>query len=261
MLGSTRASPWSSPELLAAAPPLVLASGTLLSLAWRGLGLGGELLLFPLPTLLASAVVIGGALLGLVGFGKWRGLAWGVFAISTLSYLSVAALAGDDPSSGGVVVAGVPLAPFFRLGWLVLAMVFAISVGGRDTRRALWFFALFLSGEVTHFPILAPQGGAAGDPGLLVKLALAAVVVGESLAVAWAIAAFTRGAERVGFWVLAAVLLVHPLFTTWQVTLQPPGGLSAYLQTVAGAAISLLVLLVLTFALHRLAVGLRQRME
>ncbi len=260
-LGAWHALPGPRPELLAAAPPLLLASGTLLSLVWRGLGLRGDLLLFPLPTFLASALVIAGALLGLVGYRRLRRPSWGVFALSTLSYLSVAAVAGDDIVSGGVAVAGVPLAGFLQMGWLVLAMVFAIGVGEGDTRRALWLFALFLSGVGIQFTIRIPQGGAAGDPGLLVTLAMATVVLGESLAVAWAIAAFTRGAERVAFWVLVAVLVAHPLLTTWQVTLQSPGGLSAYVQFVVGTEVLLGVMMAMTFALHRLAVGLRQRMR
>ncbi|MSQ40107.1 MAG: hypothetical protein EXR55_00270 [Dehalococcoidia bacterium] len=252
---SARASLWSSPELLAAAPPLVLAFGTLLSLVWRGLGLKGDLLLFPLPTLLASALVIGGAVLGLVGYTGLRRPAWGVFVLSTLSYLSVAALVGDDSSSAGVLVAGVPLAPFFRLGWLVLAMMFAISVGGRDTRRALWLFALFLSAEVTHFPVLP------SEPVFLVKLSLAGAVLAESLAVAWAIAAFTRGVERVAFWVVILLLVLHPFLVVWPLAFEADGGASAYIQYGVSGAVFLGVIMAMTFALHRLAVGLRRRME
>ena len=244
--------------MVASAPPVVLAAGAILSWPWQRLGLWGADLSFAPPTLAAGAVVILGALLGLMGFRLLRQPAWWVLALSTASYLTVGALARDAvAAAGGDGAAGLPGALVLRLGWLVLAMVVAVAVGKQGTRFTLYLFALFLAGEVTHLPGLEAQGVGGAEVGASVALVLALVVAVESGVVAWVIRTFDRGQDRLAYWVLLAVLVFHPALTTWQVALESGQGLSGYVQIAIFAGVWLGLLLLITFALHRLALAFR----
>ena len=246
-------------------PPLVLVVGSLLSWVWLSLGLGARGDPLQPPALLAGAVVIAGALLGVAGNRSLRHPAWGAFALSTLSLFTVAAASGG-PSlpSESAETALPPLAIYLRLGWLVMALMIAVVIGDRDSQRAVLFFALFLAGEVTRFPILETQGPGGPEQAVLATLLVAVVALTESAIMAWLIVTFVRGAEKAAFWLLVALLVVHPVVTAWRFVLEPPEGMSGtslYIQWIQGAEFSLVVLLVVTFLLHRLSLALRRGLE
>ena len=251
---------WTSREVVASLPPLVLVSGSLLSWAWHGLGLGGGIGSLQPPTLLVGSLVITGALLGLAGSRPFRHLSWGAFALSTISLLTVVGMFdGADLVGNGGGADTTLVASLFYLGWLVLAITLAVAIGGREGLRSPLFLALFLAGAVTHFPIFEAQEiGVSAEVASRATAALAAAALVESAAVAWVVVRWSQGAEKLAFWVLVAILLLHPILTAWRVTLGSAEGLSAYLQTVVGGGVSLALLLGVTFLFHRFSLALRR---
>ena len=253
--------PVTSGEVMVCVPPLLLVTGSLFSLAWVGLGLGWGIGALMPPSILAGSVIVTGALLGLAGSPSFRHLPWYAFSLSTLNLFTTGVLIGGPigESDAGAIDAAFA-ANLFYIGWLLLAIVLAVILAGKESWNSGIFVALFLAGAVTQMPILhfqQPETLLIGvSPYMWFMISLTMV---KSLLVAWATVQFTCGYKRRGFLALMVVLALHPMLS-WEYMVPSFGAREAvaHLEIILGSATSLALLMGVTFVLHRFSLALRR---
>lgn len=256
---------WQEGRVLAPLPPLILIVGSLVSWIFEGFGLSQQPSLVSLPTLLAGLIVIVGALLGFIGSRRLKHPSWSAFGLSSISLFTVA-LASQSVNGYTELqeLALPPLALYVRMFWVAIALIASMVIGGKHSHRTVLYFILFLSGEITRFPIVFTEGAIEAQITVLPTLFLALVAIVESVIIAKLITLFLKGNEMPTVFGMIGLLVVHPLATAWRFALAPPEGMSGtevYLQWIQGAEFSLAVFLVIIFVLHRLAIALRRGLE
>ena len=185
-------------------PPLVMASGSLVSALWLSTGqpaLYGDL---TYPLLFSYAFVLGGAVFSLRKKGDRFLLTWGACALATLYAITAKSFGSTDyaATSSGIV----SLAAFVGV---FVSLVIGVAIGRVDARRSALFVGLYFAWAVTDGPSIPGEGVAT-------TALISTITIAESIILVWVIDTYGKLKIEPALSGIIGLLIAHPYLVGWQ---------------------------------------------
>lgn len=215
----------SRPQVALAIIPLGVAFlASLLTWGWRVLDWPLAVYLSPV-YLGASAVLVLGALFGVVrGMPRWS-YAWGALALGSLGVIGEVVVFVLFQQGGLIQERDRSVYHWALQGtnllWVFLALGGSLYLARRSALDGFLFFTLFLGNRLVAFPILLESGVlGAWTPGLTGALAL--IAVAEGVAAAWLLIYFLRGRNPLWkpFYGLVLLVFLNAPLKDWLLLVQ-----------------------------------------